>query len=93
MWWWSLALVMAAVGTADPGDESRAFDATIGAVHARVARATAARLRYAYNTSIIPIGDNCTSWNAEHGGIQGSTYANFDIILTISRAFLSSISP
>eukprot|EP01048_Picozoa_sp_COSAG05_P020089 COSAG05_NODE_3325_length_2149_cov_1.597073_1_plen_693_part_10 len=51
------------------------FEATIDAVHARAARATTARLRYAYNTSIVPIGDNCTSWNTEHGGIQGSTYA------------------
>ena len=36
---------------------------------------TPGRLRYAYNTSIVPVGDNCTSWNTEHGGIQGSTYA------------------
>ena len=70
----------AAAAAAAPAD----YDATIEAVHARAAQATAARLLYAYNASIVAVGSNCTSsnssWN-KHGGIQGSTYSQAMVAL------------
>ena len=69
----ALGLLVGLVASAAPPPEPD-YDRTIAAAHARAASATAARLRSAYESPIENFCGNCTSWNTEHGGIQGTAY-------------------